>query len=153
MGCDGHSPPLLQERIGRWGRRHRPRLLPGGRAADNFDAQQKFLQMSGDLIDGTPARILRFELYGGLLEPIYERAVSPCMFQITGPKRAFVTNFVLRPLPQRTRPLRPSLLAHAVLLLGLHDGVPTATDRGNQNENTSLDVIAASTTRPANASL
>jgi hypothetical protein len=42
-------------------------------------------QMSGNLIDGTPARFLRFQLYGpGSLEPIYERAV--CMCQITGPK-------------------------------------------------------------------
>jgi hypothetical protein len=64
------------------------------------------------------------------------------MFQIAGPKRVFGPNFVLRPLPQRTRPLRPSLLAHAILLLGLHDGIPTAADQGNQNENTPFDVIA-----------
>jgi hypothetical protein len=32
-------------------------------------------------------------------------------------------------------------LGHAILLLGLHDGVPTATDRKHETENTPLDVI------------
>jgi hypothetical protein len=75
-------------------------------------------------------------------EQIYERGVDPCTSQISGPKRAFGRNFALRPLPQRTRPLCPWLLAHAILLLVLRDGVPTATERGNQNENTPHDVIA-----------
>jgi hypothetical protein len=83
-----------------------------------------------------------FSCTGGALEPIYERAVYPCIFRITGPKRAVGSDFVLRSLPRRARPSRPSLLAHAILLLGLQDGVPTATDRENQNKNTPVDVIA-----------
>ena len=66
------------------------------------------------------------------MEPIYERPIYPCLFQITtGAKGAFSLSFVspLRSLPQGTRPPYSSLLAHAILFLALHDRLPAAIGR------------------------
>ena len=48
----------------------------------------------------------------------------------------------LRPLPRRTRPRCSTLLAHAILFLGLHGGIPAATSTRNQNQNISTRYFA-----------
>ena len=60
------------------------------------------------------------------MEPIYERPIYPCLFQITT-GLSFVSP--LRSLPQGTRPPYSSLLAHAILFLALHDRLPAAIGR------------------------
>ena len=57
------------------------------------------------------------------------RPKSFCSFQITCPKQLFGRDLdvALRSLPHGNRPQCSLLLPHAVLFLGLHDGIPTAT--------------------------
>jgi hypothetical protein len=58
-----------------------------------------------------------------------------CPKQQFGPK----PDCALRSLSRRSRTRRSSLLAHAILLACLHDGIPKPTGRRNQIENRAAD--------------